>query len=175
MAISVVIATSRARASLTGELDSARSTIARNWSSLASGAASRIVTRTDRGPAWADGSTPEDAAEVGLALHAHVEIGELDAVAGGLHRHNGGVARRKSGSQQPARRGSRAAAAERLGHVAGQRRRRPLDTKAETILTHGRGCESAATAASGCSARWLDARSIALLIESMSHLSCLSW
>jgi hypothetical protein len=50
MAISA-IGTSRTRASRTGERDSARSTSARNWPSVASVAASRIRTRTDKGPA----------------------------------------------------------------------------------------------------------------------------
>src|SRR5581483_8921946 len=58
--------------------------------------------------------------------------------AGGFHGHGRCVARGEGGSHQPPGRGRRRAASDRLGHIGGQLALWALDSKAETVLMHGR-------------------------------------
>jgi hypothetical protein len=63
------------------------------------------------------GVDAEDAAEVGLAVDADLEVGELDALARGFHCHQGRVARGERAAHEPGRGRARGAAADGLGHV----------------------------------------------------------
>src|SRR5256885_3518767 len=80
---------------------------------------------------------PEDTSEVGIALHRDFQVAELNVLAGGLHRHDRGVTRGEGCSQEPPGRGSRRAAPDGLGHVAGQMAIGALDSNPEAVLAHG--------------------------------------
>ena len=132
---SVVTATSRAMASPTAERDSARSTSARSWSSVASPASS-IRTRTSSGPA-AGVADAEHAAAVRHALHGHAEVAELDARSRRLDRDDRRVARRERGAHQPAGRGRGGAAAERGRHVGAHLAAGPCHAEPEPVHPDG--------------------------------------